>query len=411
MYNRHLLEILDYHHSMLADEVRTVGFLRALVHTVRPGDIVLDIGTGTGILPLFACLMGAKHVYAVEQGPVIEVARRVVHDNGFEDRITFLKDWSTNVELPEPADVLVTETLGNIGLEEGILGWVADAKERLLIPGARIIPGSVELLAVPVESEEDYAVVGDWLGDFYAFDFSAVGDVAANNLHPVELSVESFLAKPAPLVRVELAAATNGNAARFKGSASFVVGRDGVMHGIGAWFASELISGITLSNAPPNRTPSWAHAFLPLARPLPVAAGDQLEVGIGAQDNSAHWQWRVTVNGNVLTERGTTQKAHSFEQTTLSGQLSPASDEWTRGHTPTRTEDADVDLFVLRLMDGCASVEEIARQTAVRFPLHLGNLRDAHARVQHLCEYYGCSSSSIAQSVRSKSIQGRCRDG
>jgi protein arginine N-methyltransferase 1 len=397
MYDRHLLEILDYHHSMLGDEVRTGAFLRAIVHTVRPGDVVLDIGTGTGILPLFACLMGAERVYAVEQGPVIEVARRVVHDNGFEDRITFLKDWSTNVELPEPADVLVTETIGNIGFEEGILGWVADAQERLLAPAARIIPGSVELLAAPVESDEDYALVGGWLGDFYAFDFSAVHSVATNNLHPVELSVESFLAKPARLVRSQLDTAASGDPARIEGGASFVAERGGVVHGIGAWFSSDLIPGITLSNAPPNRTPSWAHGFLPLARPLQVAAGDQLAVGIAAQDNSAHWQWRVTVNGNGVPKGSSMHKALSSEQTTLSGQLSPADGGWASPHAPARTQEAEVDLFVLRLIDGCNSAEEIARQTAARFPQHFGNVRDAHARVQHLCEYYGCWTSSKVQ--------------
>ena len=110
MYDHTVVDTLDFHHSMLLDEVRTRTFLQAILRAVKPGDVVLDIGSGTGILALFACLAGASHVYAVEEGSVIEIAEQVCRDNGFEERVTFLQDWSTNVELPERANVLVTET-------------------------------------------------------------------------------------------------------------------------------------------------------------------------------------------------------------------------------------------------------------------------------------------------------------
>ena len=92
MYDKSPLETLDFHRSMLVDEERCLTFMRAILNRVRPGDIVLDIGSGTGILTLFACLAGARHVYAVEQDSVIEVARRICRENGFEERVTFVKD-------------------------------------------------------------------------------------------------------------------------------------------------------------------------------------------------------------------------------------------------------------------------------------------------------------------------------
>lgn len=66
------------------------------------------------------------------------------------------------IELPEPANVIVTETIGNIGFEEGILGWVIDAKERLLAENGQIIPQSVELVVVPAKAPTAYDLLDDW---------------------------------------------------------------------------------------------------------------------------------------------------------------------------------------------------------------------------------------------------------
>ena len=68
---------LDFHHSMLSDGTRTNAFLEAILRTVTVGDVVVDIGAGTGVLSLFACLAGARKVYAIEQGPVLDVAREL----------------------------------------------------------------------------------------------------------------------------------------------------------------------------------------------------------------------------------------------------------------------------------------------------------------------------------------------
>ena len=77
MYDDTTLQIIEYHLSMLIDEVRTTSFLRAILGAVKPGDVVLDMGCGTGVLSYFACIAGARRVYAVEQGPIIELAKAI----------------------------------------------------------------------------------------------------------------------------------------------------------------------------------------------------------------------------------------------------------------------------------------------------------------------------------------------
>ena len=101
------------HARMLHDERRTGDFLAALAAAVRPGDVVLDIGTGSGVLAVAAARAGARHVYAVEASDIAGVAERVFEANGVADRVTLLPGWSRQIDLPEPADLLVAEIIGN----------------------------------------------------------------------------------------------------------------------------------------------------------------------------------------------------------------------------------------------------------------------------------------------------------
>jgi protein arginine N-methyltransferase 1 len=279
MYDRTILETIEYHHSMLTDDTRMQRYLRAILKAVEPGDVVLDIGSGSGILAYFACIAGAKRVYAVEQDPIVELARAIRNHNGFQDRVVFLDDWSDQVEIPEPVNVIVTETIGNIGFEEGILGWIIDAEERLLAQDGRIIPGSIELMVAPVETPDALDLLDDWTKKMYALDLSPVRAVVANNLLWINLLPNMFLSRPATMIRSELAKVKSTDIA---GESVFVAGRDGLVQGLGCWFKAELVPGIAISNDPSPKDSSWTQILLPLERPLPVSAGDRLHVHIQA---------------------------------------------------------------------------------------------------------------------------------
>ena len=135
------------HARMLHDDRRTRDYLAALAEAVRPGDVVLDIGTGSGVLAIAAARAGARRVYAVEASDIADVAERVFAANGVEDTVTLVRGWSRTIELPERADLLVAEIIGNEPLEEEILETTLDARRRLLKPDARLIPHALTLLA------------------------------------------------------------------------------------------------------------------------------------------------------------------------------------------------------------------------------------------------------------------------
>ncbi len=138
------------HARMLHDDRRTSDYIAALREAIRPEDIVLDIGTGSGVLAIAAARAGARHVYAVEASDIADVAERVFAANGVEGRVTLIRGWSRDIELPERADLLVAEVIGNEPFEEEILETTLDARRRLLKPGARLIPHTLELVARPL---------------------------------------------------------------------------------------------------------------------------------------------------------------------------------------------------------------------------------------------------------------------
>ena len=157
----------------------------ALAAAVRPDDVVLDIGTGSGVLAVAAARAGARHVYAVEASDIAEVAERVFAVNGVQDRVTLLPGWSRQIELPEPADLLVAEVIGNEPLEEEILETTLDARTDCWHLAPASIPHALTLLARPVLLPEaeirqrafGRAAVERWRG-LYGIDFEPLLDAA-----------------------------------------------------------------------------------------------------------------------------------------------------------------------------------------------------------------------------------------
>jgi predicted RNA methylase len=405
MYELTTIETMAYHHSMLMDENRTKTFLRAILKTVKPGDVVLDLGSGTGLLAYYACMSGAKRVYAIESGPIIELAKKICRHNGFQDQVEFINDWSTHVELPEPVDVIVTETIGNVGFEEGILHWVLDARDRLLADGGRIIPRSVDLVVAPVEDDKVYGYLDSWPRDLHSLDFSPAKTLAANNLQWTDLAPSLFLSEPAALISVDI---TRAASADICGELEFVAQRDGLVHGIGAWFAAELIPGERLSNGPPLNTPSWSQVLLPLEKPLSVRAGQRLQLSVQTRHNAAHWQWQVSVDGAAGGQAPFLVSDGSIQET-LSGELRPAEGLFDGAHMPVRTGEAEADLLILQAMDGTTTVQDIAEKVAARFPAHFSTVSVALEHIYNLTEGYcrwdnGDSQESINVSRHNESV-------
>jgi protein arginine N-methyltransferase 1 len=204
------------HARMLHDDRRTNDYSAALREAVRPTDVVVDIGTGSGVLAIAAARAGARHVYAVEASDIADVAERVFACNGVQDKVTLIRGWSRDSELPEPADLLVTEVIGNEPFEEEILETTLDARRRLLKPDARLVPHTLELVVRPLlipDAEARQRSIGrqavERWRDLYGIEFQPLLDAAfpgpVNN--PTEAEVLAAwppVGPPVTLATVEL---------------------------------------------------------------------------------------------------------------------------------------------------------------------------------------------------------------
>ncbi len=288
-------DFINYHLSMLVDETRTGTYSQAISRVVKPGDVVVDVGCGSGILSFFACRAGARHVHAIESEAVINIAELVAAKNGFQDRITFYNDSSFNVKLPEPADVIVTETMGTFGFEEGILGSLTDARDRFLKKGGKLIPHGVDLFLVPVELPQFYEHVVDfWVNRCQGFDFSPVRDLTVNNFHPLKLHEGTFLGDPLRVQEIEFGTTTQ---AEVKAGFSVNARRQGWLHGLAGWFSAELVPGLGISNGPRDKASHWGLAFFPIDRPVSVDRGHRIDVEMSSSQNGEYWHWNISVNG------------------------------------------------------------------------------------------------------------------
>ena len=276
------------HARMLHDERRTGDFLAALAAAVRPDDVVLDIGTGSGVLALAAARAGARCVYAIEATDIAEVAGRVFEVNGVRDQVTLLPGWSRFAELPEQADLLVAEVVGNEPLEEEILETVLDARRRLLKPGARMIPHALTLLARPIllpEAEVRQRAFGAlaverWRA-LYDIDFTPLLDAAIPG--PTHTITEGEVVAtwppvgpPVELIRVDL---TTFDEPSVRAWTDLVVEPPGQVNGIALTFRAELYKGITHTLDPWTwPASSWATSVWVLSDLIEVSPESVLRV-------------------------------------------------------------------------------------------------------------------------------------
>ena len=261
--------LLQFHQWHISSAVTMGAYRTAIQQVVRPGDVFLDLGAGSGILSYQACAAGAARVYAVEYTDIADLIPQFAADNGFADRIIVRKGHSFGVQLPEKADVMVASMLDSFGIDNNLLAIVRDAAQRLLKPGGVIIPRAVQLSYCPVELPGWYQKNIDcWNQLHLDFNFRAARALAANQTGFGKITEKSLLAAPASFNEISLADVVTPKVASRN---SFRIERPGVFHALAGWFRATMAEGIFCSNSPLDPAPlPWNLFLMPLDKPTAV---------------------------------------------------------------------------------------------------------------------------------------------
>jgi protein arginine N-methyltransferase 1 len=356
------LDLLQFHAFCLTNTgSRLDQYARAIHATVREGDVVLDLGTGTGLLAILACRAGAKRVYAIESSDAVQLGELLVSTTAFADRITFIQSASSQLRLPEPVDLIVCDIHDTFGLQPGGIASLLDARRRLLKPGGTLIPRAIEFRLAPVEAPEFYAREVDvWTRHVQDVDLSPVRQFAESHVHAGRFDSGELLSAPSPVGVIDLA---HSASVRVSGTATATISRNGNMHGLCGCFETTLADGIRMGNVPgDSSTTNFAQAFFPLARPVAVVAGDTVDLTIDSHD--AHVvRWRVEIS------RAGRAAYPAFDHSTLNGLLlSPvALRKQARDYRPALSARGAMEHALLGRFDGLSSAAELQRWLKDRF--------------------------------------------
>jgi SAM-dependent methyltransferase len=290
-----LFEFLSTHKEMLDDKVRFKAYAQAIKQTIRPGDVVVDIGTGTGLLAFLAIKAGAKKVYAIERENIIKTAEQLAIRNSMISKISFIEDDSRNVSLPEKCDVIISEILGHSLLDENMLDSILDAKNRLMKRQGKIIPKRIRLFAVPVENSKVFSELSFWKNNYYGIDLSPAWEKAINTIYVTSIQKNNFLASPLVLLDLDL---FNNKSIDINGEVSFNPFRKGTLHGFASWFEAELSENIKIYTGPDAPKTHWEATFFPISKKTPINEDDIIDFycQCGSSSKTTIWEWKMEIN-------------------------------------------------------------------------------------------------------------------
>lgn len=378
------------HAGYLGDAVKLKAYRAALAELVEPGMSVLDLGSGTGILGILAAEAGARVVYAVDNGGILGPAGDIARSNGYGDRIIGIRDFSTRVTLPEQVDLAVCDQIGGLAYDAGVLQFFRDARERLLSPGGTMVPGGFRLFLAPIETESWRHDVNVWDSRPAGFDFSAMGEHAANTEFRLELDPSAFLAEP-----VQIADLAADDDEPITGIVEARIERAGELHGVAGMFLAQLSPSVTLTNCPlwPSSFRRW-QTFYPLRDAVAVTPGDVVVTEFDLRPRSYIATWRVTVR----PASGGPEIVSRRASTVLGWLVTPEDLAIERGGTvPVRTAAVDADRHALDLVDGTRPLGEIIELVWERHRDVFGTREDSKRRVtgllaRHLRKQATCGS-------------------
>ncbi|MDH5516292.1 MAG: 50S ribosomal protein L11 methyltransferase [Gammaproteobacteria bacterium] len=302
----------EHYYGMLSDKVRMLAYRDAIFKLVKPGDVVVDLGAGTGLLSIWAVQAGASKVYAIEKTSAIALAKEIAKVNQCQNKIEFINKNSMDVELPEKADLLISETLGSFGIDENTLQFTIDARDRLLKKDGQMIPQLLELFVAPVEDKSVYEKLDFWR-QIPDINFAPAFELFSKKIMVEAVDINGLLSAATEFAKLDLKSISMQV---FTARQYIPIIKPGCIHGVAGWFKVMLCQGVSIKTSPDQPLTHWKQAFFPFKQPVQVIKGDVLDwsVSVGAKDKDSddtliNYEYRCTQLKNGILMNGQNQGA------------------------------------------------------------------------------------------------------
>jgi type I protein arginine methyltransferase len=300
-FNHRYFASLHEQERMLADRQRMNFYHEAIARHIKPGDRVIDLGTGTGILAAFASRAGAAKVYAIDHSKILTHAKELAEHNRLEN-VEFVAKHSKDFSLGEKVDVIMHEQMGDNLFDEAMVANISDLRDRLLKPGGLIVPSRFELFCEPIKVRDERLVPFIWEMNVKGYDYGCMErnrpqEPEYYRLCSTDLGIiDHYLGKPEPLLSFDLHTVNEAELPKEIRFSRTVVNA-GRLDGYVVFFRAMVDEDLSLSSAPldPQRAPHWGFRILRTDRD-DFAVGDVIEVTLTVEKWPVleTWRWSHT---------------------------------------------------------------------------------------------------------------------
>lgn len=270
---------LQIHHEMLSDSIRTKSYKDAIRcnEATFQDKVVMDVGSGTGILSMFAASAGASKVYAVEKSAIIRYTKDIIRENKLDHIIELVRGRVEDELKLEKVDIIISEWMGYFLMYEGMIASVIHARDKYLKTGGIILPNKCQLYIMGADDPQHQYYVDFW-DNVYGYKMTCVGRQLLHEASVCWMPPEYVVTDRALLKTLDINTCSFEEC-YFDSAFTLTANRDTVVTALIGYFdvAFDLEHPVSFSTGPYSTATHWQQTVFYLPNPVKLKAGEKLD--------------------------------------------------------------------------------------------------------------------------------------